>query len=443
MGTVPEQILLSTFTNRATREFKGRLAGLLGGSVGRLNIGTLHSIGARLLRGYAPYIGYPNDFRIIPTPGSQNIIKRLLKNNYGCLQTLGSVVLESTINRYKDRLIPPDGVEKAACNPIEVAIAQLYGEYQQYLREKKAMDFADLISNSIVLLQSYPEVSPEVGLQHILVDEFQDTNAAQFTMIKLLLGESRNLTVVGDIDQSIYAFRGADHQIMCNFQNHYPDATQLSLGENYRCPGNIVTAAAGIVTHNRNRIAHHLSTCNPPGELIVHISATDETDEAAKVAQQIQTILRRTNIPAHEIAVLYRTNTQSKAIAERLAVSGLPYYLTPEYSGEPGKEEGSDHEGVQLLTIHSAKGTEYEVVFLIGVEENLLPHWRALNDSVDFMASLEEERRLLYVAMTRAKKMLYLSSARNRVTPTGRELISAPSRFLREIPEHLMVRWGR
>ncbi|HYT43027.1 MAG TPA: ATP-dependent helicase, partial [Methylomirabilota bacterium] len=457
--------------------------------------------------------------------------------------------LLDSVCRFKEKLISPcEAINNARDKQeLEKLAAKAYDKYQEKLEEERAMDFGDLVTKTVYLLQTHPGIRDKIGIEHLLVDEFQDTDYAQFTMIRLLLGPTKNITAVGDIDQAIYSFRGADHTIMCNFKYYFPNAIIQPLGKNYRCSGTIVKAASNVICHNKNRIENNLTTDNPNGDPVVFVTATDDLDESVKVAQQIKAVQDRLQIPLSQIAILYRTNIQSQQIEEQLLKYRIPYHVvgnrfferreivdiitylrlidnpedaaamndflnnpkkklsaksraaledtnraegksiyelmrspsllaattkektkmmvlsslldrlksqstkenlpeflknllqetgirgyylekenresqargisaidnlsklvtmvTTQYKGIAEEEipellhhanlmsddaaDGTD--GVQLMTLHAAKGTEYRVVFLVGAEENIIPHWRALRDMVSVSTAIEEE----------------------------------------------------
>jgi DNA helicase-2/ATP-dependent DNA helicase PcrA len=594
-GIAPEQILISTFTNKAAQEFRERLTLLLGEGVNRLRMGTLHATGAKILRTFGELAHYPTKFPIYTRSDSNRLLKRVIAECGFDKEALTLKTLGNEISRYKEKLITPDEaiITAKSKSDFDLDIAKAYAAYQKFLTIEQAMDFDDLIMKTVQLLQQYPDVRRRLGLEYLLVDEFQDTDHAQFSMIKLLLGPEQNLTAVGDIDQAIYSFRGADHQIMCNFTKHFPTATVHSLGKNYRCSKKIVSAAAKVIEQNEDRIVHELSTDNPDGESIILMKVQNETDEAARVTTKIKTIQRLTGCSYSEIAVLYRTNWQSQAIEDHFIRAGIPYHIvgarffdrreildvmsylrvienendsaawheiltkperkisetamkhitemmvetdqplaalikdpsqlpimpkqrvalsaqltlvnslraiadretlprlismTMEITGikafykekESGEtlargasgldnlnrllalttdnyagiatetlpellqyasllsDERDDADGVQMMTLHASKGTEYRVVFLLGVEEDLIPHQRA-KCAPDTASAIEEERRLFYVGMTRAKHLLFFTLADRRNDYSQRPVACRYSRFLESIPANLMV----
>jgi DNA helicase-2/ATP-dependent DNA helicase PcrA len=595
-GVAPEQILISTFTNRATREFKERLELLLGDNVNRLALGTLHGTGCKILRTYGELAGFDPKFPIYDSRDSFNVAKKVAVQLGIEKEVMTARAIVDGVCRYKEKLINPNRAKYEATSDYDRLLADAYECYQTLMEAESAMDFGDLIKNTVYLLEQFPKVRERLGLEYLLVDEFQDTDHSQFTMVKALMGPARNLTAVGDIDQAIYSFRGADHRIMCDFKTYFPDAVVQSLGKNYRCSNTIVSAAAEVIEKNENRIIHDLCTDNPWGESITFVTVRDEREEAAVVVSGIITAHKSFGIPLGEIAVLYRTNIQSQAMEEELLYARIPYHvvgarfferkeildvlcylrvldnendsaawhdlltrpkkrisdtalkhmatmmtetglslaelvkdpeslpitekqktalraitaqvalvrslmgnetlpqvvhkilimagikefykeresaessakgtnaldnlnrlLTIIANGYGGiaiealpdfldfasllSDEQDQAEGVQLMTLHAAKGTEFQAVFLLGVEEDSIPHWRAKN-SPDPHSAIEEERRLFYVGMTRAKKRLYLTNARNRKNLQQQQITCSPSRFLKDIPSALMVKWN-
>lgn len=602
-GVAPERILISTFTNRAANEFRHRLQKILGPSVERLNMGTLHSTGARILRQFGSEAGFNPEFRIFDTRDCYRTLYQAAKDlDIGEAQLSVHSACEQ-ITRFKEQLLLPAAVTERAeqsYNPCDRNIARMYHRYHELLLEAGAMDFSDLVGNTVRLLEAAPRVRERINFLHLLVDEFQDTDRAQFRMLELLLGPEQNLTVIGDHNQSVYSFRGADPRIMLDFVKHFPTATTVALGQNYRSTGAIVGAARSVIMRNTCHIEHDLWTENEIGYPIIVSQMGDEIEEAAQVASQIEKVRKELELEYNDIAVLYRTNIQSQALEHQFLQSRIPhqvvgsrfferreirdvvgylrilkqpndpltieeainrprrilsakswkailelrrqqpgdligYLRNPEALPIPAKEkwalsrwvamlaglfqfgrestlvELTQHilqatgieafhtsrdtdekkaagisaednltqlveilekrfagptsevlteflayvdlmsddsadlplNGVQLMTLHAAKGTEYPVVFMVGVEEKTLPFWRALQDYERPLEALEEERRLMYVGMTRAKQVLYMFHVASRQTRSGQSIRCSPSRFIEEIPAEFKVEWQR
>jgi DNA helicase-2/ATP-dependent DNA helicase PcrA len=602
-GVEPERILVSTFTNRAANEFRHRLEKILGPSVARLNMGTLHSTGARILRMFGGEAGFNPEFRIFDPRDCYRTLYTALRDLDIPEARLSANYAYEQITRYKEQLqTPDDAIENAAdsFNVTDREVAQVYQRYSELLLEAGAMDFGDLVGNTVRLLERVPTVRDKTGLQHLLVDEFQDTDPAQFKMLQLLLCPDRNLTAVGDVDQAIYRFRGADHRIMLNFEKHFPGARTVTLGQNYRSTKTIVSAAEQVIIQNTGRIKHSIWTDNGEGYPIIVSQMGDEIEEAAEVANQIERVKQELGLEYKDIAVLYRTNIQSQPLEHQFLQQQIPYQVVgsrffdrkeirdvvsylrvmhqpnnpltveeavnrprrilsneswqaildlrrqnpaelmtylrnPEslpilpkekralgkwiamiagffkfgrqatlleltheildvsgvreyhtkrdtdekkatgtsavdnldrlleimeqhFSGQAAEvlpefieyvdlmsDDGVDApvNGVQLMTLHSAKGTEYPVVFMVGVEEKMLPFWRALQDYEHPLEALEEERRLMYVGMTRAKTVLYMFHVASRRIRSGQTVRCAPSRFIGEIPREFKLEWHR
>ena len=596
-GVPPYGILAITFTNKAAGQMRDRIEALVGPVAKTMWIGTFHSMCARLLRKEAPRLGYHSSFTIYDSSDSQRLIAHILKEATlpGASRFKPSQVLH-TISRVKDEMLGPEVLESSP-NWERQAMAPVYREYQRLLKEANAMDFDDLIGNTVQVLRD-PEVNTVYRQRwgHLLVDEFQDTNAAQFELVRLLSAPDGNVCVVGDMDQSIYAFRGADYRNLMRFEQAYPKARVITLDRNYRSTQNILTAANALIDNNRVRKPKNLWTDLGAGDLIGRYLANDEHDEAAFVAVESARLQEAEGYRLRDIAVFYRTNAQSRVIEEVFTRFGIPYrvlgglrfyerkevkdvlaYLrvvvntadgaslrriinTPkrgigdrtvsmidahaalqgitlfegiqdavngavegiptraqrglaefvdliaelkgfvergasiatvievasERSGllaelesdrsiealgrvDNVKELATDAEeyakgfldaslddfltqvalvseqdeydeessSVSLMTLHNAKGLEFPVVFLLGMEDGVFPHIRSLANPDE----LEEERRLAYVGITRAKERLYLLASRQR-SLSGHFGYNSPSRFLKEIPEEVVRHIG-
>ena len=583
------EILAITFTNKAAGEMRDRAELLVGGRVRSMWVMTFHSACARMLRAEAPRLGYTRQFTIYDTADSRRLIKR-------CLDELGidtkrftPASIGSQISDAKNKLRDADDYAKLVGSYFEQTVADAYRSYERELHRANAMDFDDLLVRAVNVLELFPEVRDRYanGFRHVLVDEYQDTNHAQYRWLQLLAGEHRNLTVVGDDAQSIYGFRGADITNLLEFEDTFPDAYVVKLEQNYRSTQTILDAANAVIANNRGQKPKSLWTDIGQGDLIKIRELDDEHAEARFVTGEIQRLVDEGTSRA-EVAVFYRTNSQSRVLEDTLVRADIAYqviggtkfyeraeikdalaYLTvlvnhqdigsftrivnsprrgignttisrllaySNTSGETvwelaaapedvpglgaaaikslrrfmgtmevlaeraaaqppisvllnevltetgvlealenertieaqgrienlqelvnvaaeydsGTEEPSleeflqglalvadadvrvDDEGmVTLMTLHNAKGLEYPIVFMIGCEEGIFPHSRALDEG-----GLEEERRLCYVGITRAERDLYLTSARSRTT-FGTRNFGGPSRFLAEIPAQL------
>ncbi|MCB0358232.1 MAG: UvrD-helicase domain-containing protein [Bdellovibrionales bacterium] len=626
-GVRPNQILAVTFTNKAAREMKSRLGRLFRDVRPPEWVATFHAISARILRQHAKLLDYSSNFVIYDSGDSLSAIKRVYKRLGIDPKILDPKTVRSRIDRAKNDYKFADSFRKSANFPEPVAemMAEIYEQYQLELQRSNAMDFGDLLCNVVSLFTLEPSLleSYRNQFQHVLVDEYQDTNRVQYLFVKMLVEDHENLCVVGDDDQSIYAFRGASIENILNFKKDFPAARVVTLEQNYRSTKTILAAAHSIISKNERRQAKQLRTDNAVGSPVVGHKAFDEVEEAEFVVREIASLLKQ-GLSAKEIAVFYRTNAQSRALEEAFVEQGIPYeifgghrfyerkeikdilgYLriianpadneaflrivnTPArgigaksignlvayaqktsqallpalrmaiadrasfLNGAGGKkyrdfeaiitsleEAGAkaaatlktagsesfddrmnalsnliyavannsgyldrlkaddtpeaesrvenifelmkvameftrscmnenipatlsaflerasltsdlDQENtasnvdgsaptprapISLMTLHLAKGLEFDVVFLVGMEEGLLPHIRALEDKTQ----LEEERRLCYVGMTRAKKHLYLTRARTRQTyGRGGWYGGIPSRFIEDLPPRLI-----
>ena len=591
----PWNILAITFTNKAAREMKERAAALNPATQDCL-IATFHSMCVRILRREADHIGYNRNFTIVDPGEQRTLMKRILKNLNLDPKKWNERAILGTISNAKNDLIDEVAYANIAGDMYTEIVAKCYTAYQKELRQSEAMDFDDLIMLTLRLFDQNPDVLTyyQQRYLYIHVDEYQDTNHAQYQLVKLLASRFKNICVVGDADQSIYGWRGADMQNILDFEKDYPEAKVVLLEENYRSTKTILQAANDVIRNNRNRRPKNLWTQNEDGEEIVYYRANDEQDEALFVARTIDQ-LSREGYSHRDFAVLYRTNAQSRTVEEALLKANIPYtmvggtkfysrkeirdvisylnlianpsdnisyervvnepkrgvgpgtvdkirnfaatqeislldasaniMLSPvkgkaaqavyefanlildlrdrldDYSvtelvelvlkktgysaalaaqatlesqarienieeflsvtknfdenpDNPADESGLDKlsrflndlaliadtddgdqesSEVTLMTLHAAKGLEFPVVFLVGMEENVFPLSRASEDEDE----LEEERRLAYVGITRAEKVLYLTNANSRLL-YGRTNYNQPTRFLREISSDLL-----
>ena len=598
LGVAPYRILAITFTNKAAKEMKERVTNLVGAQADSIWLSTFHSFCAKLLRFEVDgFHGYTRNFTIYDSSDQLVLVKDCLKKlNLDDKQFTPRSVL-GTISSAKNVLMDAKAFAAKASDFYEQKVADVYAMYQEKLRENNAVDFDDLLFLAVRLLQENEEVREKYQsrFQYILVDEYQDTNHAQYALTKILAARWRNICVVGDADQSIYAWRGADIRNIIDFTRDYPDAASIKLEQNYRSTKTILHAANAVIDNNESRPKKTLWTENPTGHKIIHYQAQTEHDEADYIAGVIYNRHEISHEPYGDMAILFRTNAQSRVLEEKLMRYAIPYTMVggtkfydrkeikdvlaylrllynPEDSlsltriinvpkrnigattmehvaayaeaqgislfealsstdeipvtkrakaslenfaamifdllndiegkdvlslietvikqtgygdmldkeaehdpqGESRKEnvgeflsvakdymdsnpegnlqdflenvalvsdvddfESSDSK-VTLMTLHAAKGLEFPVVFLTGLDEGLFPHSRTLMDP----AQVEEERRLAYVGITRAERQLYVTNAVTR-TMYGRISAYMPSRFLAEIPPQFMEDYHR
>lgn len=596
----PWNILAITFTNKAAKEMKERVNAILASGGEDVWVSTFHSMCVRILRRDVDFIGYNRNFTIIDSSEQLTLMKRILKElnidpkKYDPRSILG------TISQAKNSLQTPQDFAKMQGSYYEEIAAKCYAAYQKELQYNQCMDFDDLIMNTIRLFEEHPDSLTyyQNKFHYIHVDEYQDTNHAQYTLVNLLAGRFRNLCVVGDADQSIYGWRGADMQNILDFEKDYPDAAVILLEQNYRSTKNILSAANQVIENNSNRKPKNLWTENKEGNKITYYRADNERDETRFIVDRMQEEIRSNHRNYGDFAILYRTNAQSRVMEETLLKANIPYkmvgghkfydrkeikdilaYLNvlanPQDSisferivnspkrgigpgsieklrsfaslhewplleaaqnvdlanigGKAGQQLGAFGEMIQevtqmipyltvteltkevldrsgyledlkiqntleaqarienleefltvtqefdkqfeqqneedadapeekltvflndlalvsdidnleedasqvtLMTLHAAKGLEFPVVFLIGLEEGVFPLSRALMEE----SELEEERRLAYVGITRAEESLYLTNAFSR-TLYGRTQYNRPSRFVEEIDQELL-----
>ncbi|XOQ36269.1 MAG: DNA helicase PcrA [Lactococcus sp.] len=599
----PWNILAITFTNKAAREMRERAIDLNPRTQDTL-IATFHSMCVRILRRDADHIGYNRNFTIVDPGEQRTLMKRILKELNVDPKKFTERTILGTISNSKNDLVTAESYAKNANDLYTEIVAKAYKRYETELKRSESMDFDDLIMNTILLFDKNPDVLAyyQGKFQYIHVDEYQDTNHAQYQLVQLLAKRFKNLCVVGDADQSIYGWRGADMQNILDFEQDYPDAKVVLLEENYRSTKTILQAANEVINNNKKRRPKKLWTQNADGENIIYHRSGDEREEANFVAGQINHELQENKRQYSDFAVLYRTNAQSRAIEEALLKSNIPYTMvggTKFYSrkeirdvvaylnvianvrdnisferivnepkrgvgpkaletlrnfaaqqdvslleaardvtlsalkgkaaselfnlahillniaddvdqftitelvekvldkttykraleiqttsleaqnrlenieefltvtksfddkeaenaveGETGLDKLSrflndlslvadtdsydETSQVTLMTLHAAKGLEFPVVFLVGMEEGVFPLSRQAEDEDE----LEEERRLAYVGITRAEEVLYMTNASSRML-FGRSSYNQPSRFLREIDDELLTYTGQ
>lgn len=591
-GVNPYEILAITFTNKAAKEMKSRVEGLVGDVANRIWLSTFHSFCAKFLRFELDnFLGYNSNFTIYDTSDSQAVIKAALKalNLDDKYYPVGAMI--GAISDAKNKLLFASDFRKQARDFYQQKVADVYEYYEWELRKNNALDFDDLLLVAVKLLQSNEAVLDKYSkrFRYVMIDEYQDTNHAQYLLAKLLASHWKNIAVVGDADQSIYAWRGADIQNILDFEKDYPNCTSIKLEQNYRSTKIILDAANAVIENNEGRPKKNLWTDKTEGAKIQHFTAQSEHEEAAFIGDTIAKKHDIHGVPYGDMAILYRTNAQSRVLEEALIKRALPYtmvggtkfydrkeikdvlaylrvlynpfddlsllriinvpkrsigattvaklqdyarangtslfmtltqlhlvdtikgktkekleefgiliftlvaemedktvldilesildrtgYLAQlEESTDPQDQARAENIGellsvakdfqdtnpngtvedfleqvalvndvdsfeqeeskVTLMTLHAAKGLEFPIVFLGGLEEGLFPHSRTLMNPEE----IEEERRLAYVGITRAEKELYISNATTR-TVFGRTSSYLPSRFIDEIPEELV-----
>jgi DNA helicase-2/ATP-dependent DNA helicase PcrA len=597
-GVAAQRIFAVTFTNKAAGEMRTRIAQLLGADPRGLWIGTFHSLSARLLRREAPLLGFGPNFTIYDSDDSEALVKRLLEARQLSPKAYPPRTVHGVISSAKNRMLTPEELSARADTPLVKVAADIFAEVGPALKQANAMDFDDLLLYPLALFREHPERLAywQDRFQHVLVDEFQDTNAAQYLLVKQLAKRHGNLCVVGDDDQAIYGWRGADVRHMLAFQNDFPDTKLVRLEQNYRSTQVILDAANGVIAENTARLGKTLFTEKKGGAPVILLASADERDEAEWLASEFARRAADGDVPYDDMAILYRTNAQSRPLEEAFRFRGIPYRLIgavsfyerreikdllaylrlianpaddeaflrvvnvprrgigdaslavlgrtalawrkpmldaargaasmtdlrpnvrqalagvadlvdrlraavgqadpataletvlattgyEQYLAEEGAEgmerienvrelaagaaawaevqdpetfeggtggspveryltqaalltpadEDRDVPGVTLLTAHMAKGLEWPIVALAGLEDGLFPLSRAADDP----SGIEEERRLCYVGLTRARERLYLSWARTRYRH-GRLELAERSRFLDALPPQVV-----
>jgi DNA helicase-2/ATP-dependent DNA helicase PcrA len=328
-GVAASRIFAVTFTNKAAGEMRARVAALLGADPKGLWIGTFHALSARLLRREAAHLGFGPNFTIYDQDDSESFIKRLLEQRGLSPKANPPRVIHAIVSGAKNRMLLPEELGASAEGPLEKVAAEIYAALGPALRQANAMDFDDLLLHPLTLFQEHPERLAywQRRFDHVLVDEFQDTNAAQYRLVKLLAAQHENLCVVGDDDQAIYGWRGADVRHMLSFQQDFPGTTLVKLEQNYRSTQVILDAANGVIAENARRLGKRLFTARQGGEPVTLLTAADERDEAEWLAAELARRAAETDVPYEGMAILYRTNAQSRPLEEAFRFRGIPYRL--------------------------------------------------------------------------------------------------------------------
>jgi DNA helicase-2/ATP-dependent DNA helicase PcrA len=328
-GVAPQKIFAVTFTNKAAGEMRSRVAALLGADPKGLWIGTFHSLAARLLRREAAALGFGPNFTIYDQDDSESFIKRLLEQRGLSPKANPPRAIHAVISSAKNHMLLPEELGAQAESPLERVAADIYATLGPALRQANAMDFDDLLLHPLTLFREHPERLAywQRRFAHVLVDEFQDTNAAQYRLVKLLAAQHTNLCVVGDDDQAIYGWRGADVRHMLSFQQDFPGAAVIKLEQNYRSTQVILDAANGVIAENARRLGKTLFTATPGGEPVTLLTAADERDEAEWLAAELARRAAEADVPYEGMAILYRTNAQSRPLEEAFRFRGIPYRL--------------------------------------------------------------------------------------------------------------------
>ena len=591
-GISAHSIIAITFTNKAAAEMKRRVFDLVGPAASDIWVSTFHSACVRILRREAPRLGYSGSFSIYDSSDTLRLIRMCMKDMNLDEKRMPPRGVAAAISNAKNKLMDAGLFMDFASNPYEKRIGSIYQEYEKRLTEQSAFDFDDLIMRTVEVFDKHPNALARYQnrFRHVLIDEFQDTNHAQSRLATLLAGKWRNIFVVGDADQGIYAFRGATIKNLLDFERDWPEAKVVTLEQNYRSTKTILDAANAVIENNAMRKPKELWTAEDGGELIVRYHATDEHDESAWITHEVRKLSEQGH-PFADVAIFYRTNAQSRVLEEAFNAATLPYRVVGgvgfydrrevkdlmawlraainpqdaiscerlcgapkrgigpgsvaklqafaalralplgaafeqaeeveglsrrarggaleigrilarvralDHSGVPvaeivattwdmtgymaelqadrsfeslsrqenlkelaggaaeydenteqgsltdflervalvndSDEEEGEETGVTFMTLHNAKGLEFPIVFIVGMEDGVFPHMRSLADP----DQLEEERRLCYVGITRARERLYLLNAWRRRLWGTESSYNTPSRFLKEIPDNLI-----
>lgn len=581
----PINILAITFTNKAAKEMKERIYRLIGKDSFYIQISTFHSFGLKILKENYSLLGYQNNFTILDSDDSLSVVKKIMKELNIDSTKYNYRAVRNAISSNKNEMIDPVTFERFVYTDYDEVVKKVYEKYERTLKINNSIDFDDLLILPLKLFKEYPRILMEYQdrYKYVFIDEYQDTNEPQYILSKMIASKYRNLTVVGDADQAIFTWRGANYKNILNFEKDYQDAKVVLLEENYRSTKTILNAANNVIKNNRERKEKNLWTQNEDGTKIVYYKAFDEKDESNYVVREVKKLIEEKNVSPKEICILYRANAQSRGIEESFLTSNIAYNIVGSYAfynrkeikdliaylkllynekddisflriinypkrgignkaienlsivanaeekslyevidsgkelefkkmieeikkeeehlsltelidvvldktgmkksledektleadirlenleefksitkafeeregivslgefldelslvSDASEQKNDNVDKVSLMTMHAVKGLEFDYVFVIGFEEGLFPH----SNSFDSPDELEEERRLCYVAITRAKKRLYLINARSRIL-YGKVSSNIPSRFVDEIGNEFLEEIGK
>ncbi len=434
-GIAPKKILAVTFTNKASQEMAERVNNLVGSEIGNYpTIGTFHSIAADILRKYGEHIGISPRFSILDEKQSLEIVKSGIEELGLDQRQFRPSTIQNLISQKKSRFTEREDAAETSDSAFEKAtedtdffpknLNSILENYNGRLKAQGTLDFDDLIQKTVLLFERYPEILRiyQEKWPYIHIDEYQDTDRAQHRLVQLLSEAEKNICAVGDEDQSIYGFRGADFTNILNFEKTWPDSKLVTLERNYRSTQKILDAANAVIAKNKLRREKNLFTKEKAGVKLEAFEAESEKEEADFIAKKIKSMLQKETLLS-PIAVLCRANFQFPAFEEAFLKYSLPYQAATNQDALLGERQP-----VRLMTVHAAKGLEFKHIFIPGLEKGLFPY-----------APTEEERRLFYVALTRGQEKVFLSFARFR-TVFGAKQINQPSQFLTDIPAHL-IKW--
>jgi DNA helicase II / ATP-dependent DNA helicase PcrA len=416
-GVPPESLLAVTFTRKAAIEMRERVSKLLGRTPRGLTVCTFHALGYRLIREQGCRLKFGPRVSVLEERERCRLVGSLL-GELDLRRPPGIETVLSRIARAKNDGISPEAYLDEATTRREKAIGGIYARYQEALLERNAIDLDDMVLMPLKLLEAHERVrrAYERRWHFILIDEYQDTSAGQYRLATLLAGERKNICAVGDDDQSIYRFRGADVERILRFEEDFPGARVIRLEVNYRSSAEIVRLGSAVIEQAEKRYEKRLAPALGSSGPVIWSRVAGEAEEARLIAGEVGALHAGSGIGFRDMAVLVRVERHGSGVIKALRRERIP--------AQRGQGSGEDG-GVSVMTIHQSKGLEFLVVFLIAVEDETLPHYHAIREGRE---AVEEERRLLYVAITRAKARLFLSSCESRDRHERR-----PSRFLSEI----------